>query len=67
MRRPPHRDHDLQLNLFHPLRNGPEWRDLPMAVKEQARLLLAQMLRMNPVSLPPRNGTVENRGTVGDE
>ena len=48
MRKPPRHCHKLQLELFHPPRNGPEWRTLPVEVREQARQLLARMLRMGP-------------------
>ncbi len=67
MRRSGRRDHILHLDLFHPPRNGPEWHGLLMEVKEQTMLLLAQMLRMSPVSLTVREGTVESQRAAGDE
>ncbi len=67
MRRSGRRDHILQLDLFHPPRNGPEWHGLPMEVREQTMLLLAQMLRMSPVSLMVREGAVESQRAAGDE
>ncbi len=60
----PHRHcHELQLELFHPPRNGPEWRTLPVEVREQARHLLARMLRMSPVQI----GAGETERAAGDE
>lgn len=49
MKKPHRHCRELQLELFHPPRKGPEWRALPMEVRERARLLLAQMLRMSSV------------------
>jgi hypothetical protein len=67
MRQSPWRDRSLQLDLFHAPRKGPAWHSLPMDVKEQTRLLLAQMLRMSPVSLTPGDGAGKSRGSAGDE
>ncbi len=67
MRRSGRRDHILQLDLFHLPRNRPEWHGLPMEVREQTMLLLAQMLRMSPVPLTVREGAVESQRVAGDE
>ena len=53
----------LQLELFHPPRKAPEWRTLPMEVRERARHLLVQMLRMSPV----QGGVNETGRAASDE
>ncbi len=54
---------ELQLELFHPPRETPEWRTLPMEVRERARRLLARMLRMRPV----QGGADETGRAASDE
>ncbi len=56
-------NHSFQLDLFHAPRRGPEWRALPMEVREQTKLLLARLLRTNPV----RESAVESQRAVADE
>jgi hypothetical protein len=55
--------HAVQLDLFRPAGRVPEWRTLPVEVREQARHLLARMLRMSPV----QNGAGDAERTAGDE
>ncbi len=64
MRRSGRRDHILQLDLFHPPRKRPQWDGLPLEVREQTTLLLAQMLRMNP---PVQEGVVKSQRAADDE
>jgi hypothetical protein len=55
--------HAVQLDLFRPAGREPDWRRLPLEVREQARLLLAQMFRMGPV----QSGAGEAERVAGDE
>ncbi len=54
---------ELQLELFQPPRKAPEWRTLPMEVRERARRLLVQMLRMSLV----QGGADETGRAASDE
>ncbi len=63
MRRPHRYRRELQLDLFQAPRTAPEWRTLPMEVRERARHLLAQMLRMSPV----QGGADETGRAASDE
>jgi hypothetical protein len=63
MKKPHRHCRELQLELFHPPRKTPEWRALPMEVRERARLFLAQMLRMSSV----RYDSAESQRAAGDE
>jgi hypothetical protein len=63
MRRSRRPNHSFQLNLFHPPRRGPEWRALPIEVREQTKLLLARLLRTSPV----RESAVESESAASDE
>ncbi len=56
-------NHSFQLDLFHAPRRAPEWWALPMEVRERARHLLAQMLRMSPV----QNDAGETERAASDE
>lgn len=43
-------------DLFHPPRREPEWQSLPAAVRQQAKELLAQLLRQQQrqrLMIPP--------------
>ena len=55
--------HSVQLDLFRPARREPDWWSLPLEVREQARHLLARMLRMSPV----QNGAGESERAARDE
>ncbi len=63
MGRPYRHRHERQLELFHPPRKAPEWRTLPIEVRERTRHLLAQMLRMSPV----QGGADETGRAASDE
>ena len=54
---------ELQLELFQAPRKLPEWRIVPMEVRERARHLLAQMLQMSPV----QGGSDETEMAASDE
>ncbi len=63
MGRPYRHRRELQLELFQAPRKAPEWRTLPMEVRERARHLLVQMLRMSPV----QGGVNETERAASDE
>ena len=47
MRWSPVRRHVVQLGLFHPPQKNPEWRTLPVEVRQKVTMLVAQMLRQH--------------------
>ena len=62
----PRRDpsqYGVRLDLFQPASREPGWGRLPLEVREQARRLLAQMLRRSAL----QGGAVESRRAAGDE
>ena len=62
----PRRDpsqYGVQLDLFQPASREPGWGSLPLEVREQARRLLAQMLRRSAL----QGGAVESQRAAGDE
>lgn len=53
----------VQLDLFRPASREPDWGRLPLQVREQARCLLAQMLRTSSA----QDSAGESRRAAGDE
>lgn len=53
----------VQLDLFRPASREPDWESLPLEVREQARRLLAQMLRTSSA----QDCAGESQRAAGDE
>jgi len=63
MRRRQHRNHIVQLDLFHPRPTRPRWMALPQEVRQQVLPMLVRLLKEHHVGRPAPNG----RKGVSDE